>query len=112
MLSSLDLLLYAISVPLAALLAGLLVFGFCYPILAARLGVWVGGLLCAVFFALPQLAIHGVYWQPAVALLAMGIYFTAIRMRTESSYSATLGYTGFSVYIALTAVLAQLAVSS
>ncbi len=112
LLSPLDLLLYAISVPLAALFAGLLVFGFCYPILVARLGVWVGGVLCAVFFALPQLAVHGVYWQPAVALLVMGTYFTAIRARTDSSYSATLGYTGFSIYIALTAVLAELAVSS
>ena len=112
LLTPLDLLLYAISVPLSALLAGLLVFGFCYPILVARLGVWVGGVLCAVFFALPQLAVHGVYWQTAVALLAMGIYFTAIRMRTESSYSAALGYTGFSLYIALTAALAELAVSS
>ena len=108
----LDLLLYAAGVPLAALLAGLLVFGFCYPILVARLGVWLGGLLCAIFFALPQLAAHGVYWQPAAALLVMGLYFTAIRVRTESSYSTTLGYTGFSIYIALTAALAELAVSS
>lgn len=112
LLSTLDLLLYAISVPLAALLAGLLVFGFCYPILVARLGVWAGGVLCAVFFALPQLAVHGVYWQPTVALLVLGLFFTAIRVRTESSYSATLGYTGFSIYIALTAVLAELALSS
>jgi len=111
-LSRVDLVLYVVSVPLSALLAGLLVFGFCFPILAARLGVWAGGLLCAVFFALPQLAMQGVYWQPAVALLVMGIYFTAIRARTGSAYSATLGYTGFSIYIALSAALAELAISS
>ncbi|MCY4435974.1 MAG: hypothetical protein OXE05_01410 [Chloroflexi bacterium] len=111
-LSRLDLLLYAVSVPLTALLVGLFVFGFCYPILVDRLGIWAGGLLCAAFFALPQLAAQGVYWQPAVALLAMGIFLTAVRVRTESTYTATLGYTGFSVYIALSAALAELAISS
>lgn len=111
-LSRVDLAMYAVSVPLSALLVGVLVFGFCYPVLVARLGVWIGGLLCAVFFALPQLAIHGVYWQPAVALFVMGVYFTAIRERTGSAYSATLGYTGFAIYIALSAALAELAVWS
>ena len=111
-LSRLDFLLYAVSVPLTALLVGLFVFGFCYPILVARLGIWVGGLLCAIFFALPQLAAQGVYWQPAVALLAMGIFLTAVRVRTESAYTATLGYTGFSIYIALSVALAEIAVSS
>ena len=110
--NSFDLWLYTVSVPLTALLVGLLVFGFCYPILVARLGVWVGGLLCAIFFALPQLAAQGVNWQPAVALLAMGIFLTAVRMRTESAYTATLGYTGFSIYIALAVALAELAVAS
>lgn len=109
--TSVDVALYVVGVPLTALLAGLLVFGFCYPILAEKLGVWIGGLLCAVFFALPQLAVQGVYWQSAVSLLIMGIYFTAVRAQTESSYSATLGYTGFSIYIALTAALAELAVA-
>ena len=107
-----DLWLYTVSVPVTALLAGLFVFGFCYPILVARLGVWAGGLLCAVFFTLPQLAVQGLYWQPAAALLAMGVYLTAVRMRTGSTYTATLGYTGFSVYIALSVALAQLAISS
>ena len=83
-----DIILYSVSVPLTALLAGLLVFGFSYPILVARLGVWVGGLVCAVFFTLPQLAIQGVYWQPTVALLAMGIYLTVVRMRADSAYTA------------------------
>ena len=109
--SPLDLVLYAVSVPVTALLAGILVFGFCYPILVAGLGRWVGGLLCAVCFALPQLAMQGVYWQPAVALLVMGIYLTAVRMRTESTYTATLGYAGFSIYVALSAVLAELAIA-
>ena len=54
---------------------------------------------------------QGVYWQPAVALLVMGIYLTAVRMRTESTYTATLGYTGFSIYVALAAVLAELAIA-
>ncbi len=104
-----DIILYSVSVPLTALLAGLLVFGFSYPILVARLGVWVGGLVCAVFFTLPQLAIQGVYWQPTVALLAMGIYLTVVRMRADSAYTATLGYTGLSVYLALSFALAELA---
>lgn len=111
-LSRLDLVLYAVSVPLTALLVGVLVFGFCYPVLVGRLGAIVGGLLTAVLFTLPQLAVHGVYWQPAAALLAMGVYLTAVRMRTGSTYTATLGYTGFSVYIALSVALAELAISA
>lgn len=109
--SALDFLLYAVGVPVTALLAGGLVFGFCYPILVARFGKWAGGLASALFFALPQVAAQGVYWQPAAALLAMGVYLTAVRQRTDSAYTATLGYTGFSVYIALSVVLANLAVA-
>ena len=107
--SLLDALLYSVSVPLTALLAGTLVFGFCYPALVSRLGIWVGGLACAVFFALPQLAAQGVYWQPAAALLVMGVYLTAVRARTDSAYTATLGYTGVAIYLALSAVVAELA---
>lgn len=106
-----DLLCYFVSVPLTALLVGVLVFGFCYPILVERMGIWAGGLVCAVFFALPQLAGHGLDWQPAVALLALGLYLTAVRARTESAYTATFGYAGFAVYIALAVVLAELAVA-
>ena len=109
--SALDVALYCLSVPLTALLAGALVFGFCYPVLVGRLGVWLGGAVCAVCFALPQLAAQGVYWQPAAALLAMGAYLTAVRWRTESAYTATLGYTGVSIYLALAVAIAELAVA-
>ncbi len=107
--SPIDIILYCVSVPLTALLVGMLMFGFSYPLLVARLGVWVGGLVCALFFALPQLAIQGVYWQPAVALVVMGIYLVVVRMRADSAYTATLGYTGLSVYLALSFALAELA---
>ncbi len=110
--SLLDALAYGVSVPLTALLAGVLVFGFCYPVLVARLGLWAGGLACAVCFALPQLAAQGVYWQPAAALLVMGVYLTAVRARTESAYTATLGYTGVAIYLALSAVVAELAAAA
>lgn len=109
--SPIDLLVFVVGVPVTALLASGLVFGYCYPILVERLGLWVGGLACAFCFALPQLATQGVYWQTTAALLAMGIYFTAIRQRADSAYTATLGYTGVSIYIALSAVLAHIAVT-
>jgi hypothetical protein len=107
-----DLLFYAVSVPLTGLLVGVLVYGFCYPILIARLGIWAGSLVCAIFFALPQLALQGVYWQPAVALFVMGIYLTAVRMRAESTHTTAFGYAGISVYLALSTVLAELAIST
>ncbi len=110
--SALDVALYCVSVPLTALLAGALVFGFCYPALVGRLGVWPGGFACAVGFALPQLAAQGVYWQPAAALLAMGAYLTAVRWRADSAYTATLGYTGVAVYLALSAAVSEMAAAA
>lgn len=106
-----DAVVYAVGVPLTALFAGLLVFGFCYPVLVARLGVWAGGLVCAAAFALPQLAGLGVYWQAAASLLVMGVFLTAVRRRTDSAYTAALGYTGIAIYIALAPVLAEFAIA-
>jgi membrane protease YdiL (CAAX protease family) len=71
--------------------------GFLYPVLARRVGMFLGVVLTAAPFALVHASQLGEAWGPVLVLFIVGLVLTGVRAATKSVAASMLVHIGYNL---------------